>query len=114
MPLSGLLDDGLGPLEDYREQNRGGQGIITVRTTARNGRVVGIHQVQDPDELMLITDGGKLLRLLIRSIPTMGRNTQGVRLMDTAEEERIVSVARLAEREDDREDAPVQAGAQAS
>ena len=99
------------PLEDYREQSRGGQGIFTVKVTAKNGPVVGIEQVNDEDELMLITDAGKLLRLRISSIPTMGRNTQGVRLMDMGPEERIVAVARLAEPEDDRNGPPLEEGA---
>jgi DNA gyrase subunit A len=61
---------------------------------------VGILQVSDEDEIMLITDQGKLIRMKIDGIPTIGRNTQGVRLMDTAEDEHVVSVARLAEDED--------------
>jgi len=88
------------PLEDYRVQNRGGQGIITIRTTARNGDVVGVIQVLDDDQVMLITDGGQVLRCRVSSISTMGRATQGVRLMDLEAPEKIVSVARLAERED--------------
>ncbi len=89
------------PLEDYREQNRGGQGIITIKTTNRNGPVVGILQVTDDDEIMLISSGGKILRLRVDGIPTMGRNTQGVRLMEAEVEERVVSIARLAEDVDD-------------
>jgi DNA gyrase subunit A len=88
-------------LEEYREQNRGGQGIITIKTTDRNGPVLGTIQVRDDDEIMLITDKGKLLRVRVEGIPTMGRNTQGVRIMDIAVEERIVSAARIAEREDE-------------
>jgi DNA gyrase subunit A len=87
------------PLEDYRLQRRGGQGIITIRTTARNGPVVGVAQVVDDDEVMLITDGGKVLRCRVSGISTMGRATQGVRLMDLAPGEKLVSVARLAERD---------------
>jgi DNA gyrase subunit A len=85
------------PLEEYREQNRGGQGIITIKTTPRNGSVVGILQVDDEDEVMLITSGGKILRIHARSIPVMSRNTQGVRLMEANEGERVVSFARLAD-----------------
>ena len=95
-------------LEDYREQNRGGQGIITIKATRRNGQVAGILQVSDGDEIMLITDLGKIIRMKVDGIPTMGRNTQGVRLMDTAENERVVSVARLAE-EGEAEDEIVEA-----
>ena len=85
------------PLEDYRVQKRGGQGIITIRTSDRNGEVVGIAQVVDGDELMLITDGGKVLRCPVAGISTMGRATQGVRVMDLDREETLVSVERLAE-----------------
>ena len=66
------------PLEDYRVQNRGGQGIITIRTSERNGDVVGVVQVVDDDQVMLITDGGQVLRCRVSGISTMGRATQGV------------------------------------
>ncbi len=85
------------PLEDYRVQKRGGQGIITIRTTERNGEVLGIAQVTDDDEVMLITDGGKVLRCRVRGISSMGRVTQGVRVMDLADGEKLVSMARMAE-----------------
>jgi DNA gyrase subunit A len=88
------------PLEDYREQNRGGQGIITIKTTERNGKVVGILQVSDGDEIMLITNGGKMIRTRVGEIPTMSRNTQGVRLMEPSEGEVVVSVAKLAEEDE--------------
>jgi DNA gyrase subunit A len=85
------------PLEDYRLQRRGGMGIITIRTSARNGPVIGVAQVRDDDEVMLITDHGKVLRCRVSGISTMGRATQGVTLMDLAEGEKLVAVARLAE-----------------
>ncbi len=88
------------PLAEYREQNRGGQGIITIKTTDRNGLVVGILQIADEDEVMLVTDAGKVIRMRVSGIPTMGRNTQGVRVMETADGERVVSVARIAEAEE--------------
>jgi DNA gyrase subunit A len=94
------------PLDDYREQNRGGQGIITIKTTERNGRVVGILQVSDGDEIMLITNGGKMIRTRVAEIPTMSRNTQGVRLMEPSEGERVVSVAKLAEGDEEAEAEP--------
>ena len=84
-------------LEDYRVQRRGGQGIINIKTTARNGPVVGVTQVVDGDDVMLIPDGGKVLRCPVGGISTMGRATQGVRVMDLAETEKLVTVARLAE-----------------
>jgi DNA gyrase subunit A len=87
------------PLDDYRLQKRGGQGIITIRTSERNGPVIGVAQVTDEDEVMLITDGGKVLRCRVSGISTMGRATQGVTLMDLAEGEKLVSITRLAERD---------------
>ncbi len=87
------------PLEDYRLQKRGGQGIITIRTSERNGEVVGVTQVVDDDEVMLITDGGKVLRARVAGISTMGRATQGVRVMNLGQGEKLVSIARLAERD---------------
>jgi DNA gyrase subunit A len=85
------------PLDDYRVQNRGGQGIITIKTSSRNGRVVGLAQVVDDDQLMMITNAGKVLRCEARGISVMGRNTQGVRIMDLAAGETIVAVARMPE-----------------
>ena len=85
------------PLDEYRLQKRGGQGVITIRTTARNGKVMRAVQVVDDDEVMLITDGGKVLRCPVAGISTMGRATQGVRVMDLKTGESLVSMARLAE-----------------
>ena len=93
------------PLDDYRLQGRGGQGVITIRTSARNGKVVSVAQVLDDDEVMFITDGGKVLRARVAGISTMGRATQGVRLMNLDSEETLVSMAVLAERDEGEGDA---------
>ena len=85
------------PLEDYRTQNRGGQGIINIRANERNGSVVGIAQVFDDDDVMLITDGGKVLRCPVGGISSMGRATQGVRVMNLSNDEKLVSIARVTE-----------------
>jgi len=90
------------PLDDYRVQKRGGQGIITIKTTDRNGPVVGVAQVVDEDQLMLITNSGKVLRCAATGISVMGRNTQGVRIMDLGAGETLVSIARLAEGDEAR------------
>jgi len=90
-------------LDEYRVQSRGGVGIINIHATDRNGRVVGIAYVHDDDELMLITQQGKVLRMVARDIRTIGRATQGVRLIDMEPDDRVVSVARLAEGEEDEE-----------
>jgi DNA gyrase subunit A len=85
------------PLEAYRVQNRGGQGVITIRATARNGEVVGVAQVMSDDEVMLITNGGRVLRCKVKGISVMGRATQGVKLMERAPGEVLVAMARMAE-----------------
>ncbi len=87
-------------LDEYRLQSRGGKGIITIKTTERNGCVVDIKQVTDENDLMLITDQGKIIRMSVSGFGVIGRNTQGVRLMVTEEQERIVAVARLAEKDE--------------
>jgi DNA gyrase subunit A len=88
-------------LDEYRVQSRGGLGIINIHTTDRNGRVVGLASVRDEDELMLITQQGKILRMVMGDVRTIGRATQGVRLIGVDDDDRVVSIARLAEREAD-------------
>ena len=88
-------------LDEYRVQSRGGVGIINIQTSERNGRVVGMAAVHDEDEFMLITQQGKILRTVARDIRTIGRATQGVRLIEIDADDRVVSLARLAEREEE-------------
>ena len=75
-------------------------------TSERNGKVIGVLQVSDDDELMVITHQGKTLRMHARDIRTIGRATQGVTLIDTEGDDRAVSIARLAEREDENGESP--------
>lgn len=82
--------------EEYRVQSRGGKGIITIKTTERNGSVVSALQVRDSDEIMIMTSGGKLIRMKVKEISVIGRNTQGMRLISLDEGERVSSVARIA------------------
>ena len=91
-------------LDEYRAQSRGGIGIINIQTSDRNGAVVGIAHVTDDDELMLITQQGKILRMASKDIRTIGRATQGVRLIDIEGDDRAVSIARLAEPDADETD----------
>ena len=84
---------------EYRIQGRGGQGIITIKTTERNGDVVGMKEVSDDDEVMLITNQGTIIRMKIKGISVIGRNTQGVRLINVEKGEKVVGVAHLAEEE---------------
>ncbi len=90
-------------LGDYRVQSRGGIGIINIQTTDRNGAVIGVSLVTDDDEVMLITQQGKVIRMVIHGVRTIGRNTQGVRLIDIEGDDQAVSLARLAESEDDKD-----------
>jgi DNA gyrase subunit A len=94
-------------LEEYRVQGRGGQGIISIQTSARNGQVVGAVQVCDEDQIMLITNGGTLVRTPVKHVSLVGRNTQGVRLINLSNEEKLVGLERVIEDEDqDIEDLP--------
>jgi DNA gyrase subunit A len=91
-------------VEEYRVTSRGGKGIITMKTGEKTGRVVGVQQVTEDDQLMLVTNKGKIIRLRIADIRVIGRNTQGVHLIDVEDGERVVSLARVAEKEEDNGD----------
>ncbi len=86
---------------EYPVKGRGGYGVITIKTTERNGKVIGCRLVTDDEDLMLITNGGKVIRIPVKGIPTLGRNTQGVRLVKMDAGENVVAVESLAEREDE-------------
>jgi DNA gyrase subunit A len=89
------------PVNEYRVQGRGGKGIISVKTTERNGPAVGFLQVRGEDEIMVMAAQGKVLRCKVDDIREIGRNTQGVRLLDMdGDDDRVVAVVRLVERED--------------
>jgi DNA gyrase subunit A len=81
----------------YRRQTRAGKGLITVRITERNGPIVAVRQVSGDDDLMIVTDKGKIIRLRVNDIPTVGRITQGVKLIGVEHDERVVAAAPLAE-----------------
>ncbi len=87
-------------LDEYRLQSRGGVGIINIQTSDRNGKVAGIAYVHDDDEVMLISQQGMILRMKAGGIRTIGRATQGVRLIEMEEGDAVVSVAKMPERED--------------
>ena len=82
----------------YPQHNRGGKGVKGLHITGRNGPVVEILQVVEDDQIMLVTDGGKIMRIAVKGISVIGRVTQGVKLMDAEAEERVVSLAKVAER----------------
>ena len=83
--------------EEYRRQSRGGKGIITIKTSERNGPVVYSYQVNDSDQLMIITEHGKIIRFRVGDISVIGRNTKGVKLIDLGEGEKVVGVAKVME-----------------
>ena len=86
---------------DFPVKNRGGQGVIAIKVNGRNGRVVGAKEVEGTDGLMLITGGGRLVRIRISEIPVVGRNTQGVRLIRLGDDERLVSLGKVIEAGDE-------------
>jgi DNA gyrase subunit A len=103
-PIVTATENGYGkltPVEDHPVQGRGGQGVISIQTSERNGRVIGALQVSPDDELMLITSAGTLVRTPVAEISTMGRNTQGVRLIRLDESDRLVGLSRVEAMPDD-------------
>ena len=101
--LFAVTENGYGKrtsIDEYPVQKRGGKGVISIKTTERNGMVVGILLVEEDDDLMLMTDAGKVIRMQVNSISVISRNTQGVKLMGMDPEERVVGAARLAEKEE--------------
>jgi len=91
-------------LDEYRNQHRGGSGIITIKTTERNGSVVGIHLVDDNDDLMIITEKGKIIRIHCKDISVVSRNTQGVRLVKLEEGDKVSSVEPVVKDEDEEKE----------
>lgn len=88
-------------LEEYRGQNRGGVGVITIKTTERNGKVVGIRLVTDDQDLMLMTASGKTIRLPVKDVSVISRNTQGVRLVRMEAEDRLAAIANIVKENGD-------------
>ncbi len=88
-------------IEDFPVQGRGGQGVIAIQTSERNGHTVGAAQVGDDDEIMLISSNGTLIRTAVSDISIQGRNTQGVRLIRVGSEQRLVGLARIESIEED-------------
>jgi len=91
------------PVDDFPVQGRGGQGVIAIQTTDRNGRTVGAIPVGEDDEIMLISSNGTLVRTGVSDISIMGRNTQGVRLIRVESGQRLVGLARIESIEDEEE-----------
>jgi DNA gyrase subunit A len=82
---------------DYPVRNRGGKGVFTIKTSKRNGKAIGALQVVDDDEIMMITNGGKIIRTNMKNVRVIGRNTQGVNLFRLGAGEKVVGMDRMAE-----------------
>jgi len=96
--LLAITENGFGKrteLEEYRHQSRAGKGVITYKVTEKTGKVIGTRIVKDDDEIMLITNGGVVIRMFVKEISILGRSTQGVTLMRTSGEEKVVSIEKL-------------------
>jgi DNA gyrase subunit A len=83
------------PISEYPVHGRGGQGVISIQTSERNGPVVGAVQVVDEDEIMMITDGGTLVRNRVADVSQMGRNTQGVIMIRLSKLEKLIGIERI-------------------
>jgi len=91
-------------VDDYREQSRGGKGVITMKITPKTGKLISLKEVSDNDDLMIITEQGKVIRMQCKGIRTMGRNTQGVRIMRLGDEGKIAAITRVVNEDDDESD----------
>jgi len=97
-----VTERGLGKrsrIEDYPVQGRGGKGVISIKIIEKGGRAVGLMQVRDEDEVVMITSSGKLIRTLAGNISLHGRNTQGVKLMDVEGDDKIMSIGKIVEKD---------------
>ncbi|MNZ96978.1 DNA gyrase subunit A [compost metagenome] len=91
------------PVADYRIQNRGGKGIKTLNVTDKNGPIVSLKVVENDEDLMIMTASGTMIRTSMEGISTMGRNTQGVRLIHTRDDDTVATVTRVARSEENEE-----------
>ena len=93
-------------LDDYRQQRRGGLGLINIKTTSRNGKVVALKAVDDDDELMMITAKGMIIRTGLDDVRTIGRNTAGVRMIKLKAGDKLVAAERLITEDDEPSETP--------
>ncbi|MCP3899422.1 MAG: DNA gyrase subunit A, partial [Desulfobacteraceae bacterium] len=90
-------------VEEYRTQNRGGKGVFSIKTSARNGKMVSLLVVDDTEEIMMITDKGKLIRTPVKDMSIISRNTLGVKLINCDPKEKLIAVERVPEEQEDEE-----------
>ena len=100
--LLAITENGFGKrteLDEYRVQNRGGRGVITYKITQKTGNIVGIRMASEDEDVMLITNSGTIIRIKVKDVSILGRATQGVTLMRTNENEKVVSIETVAPEE---------------
>jgi DNA gyrase subunit A len=105
--LLAITENGYGkrtPLTEYRTQGRGGKGLITIRCSERNGRLIAIRNVWESDELMVITRTGVIIRIAVESVSQQGRNTQGVKIINLGAGDRVANIAKVENEDDDEND----------
>ncbi len=106
--LLAVSENGFGKrtsVNEYSRQKRGGQGVFTLKTGGRNGAMIGALQVLDEDQVMMMTDTGRLVRIRMNGVSVIGRNTQGVKLINCSTDENVIGAVRVAERQSDEEEA---------
>ncbi len=117
-PILTITENGFGKrtaLEEYPAKSRATKGVVSIKVSERNGKVVGAVQVEEQDEIMLITDNGTLVRTRVNEVSVIGRNTQGVRIIRTSETELVVALQRIDEiQSDDVIDGTVEEGTPAA
>ena len=99
-----ITENGFGKrteVEEYRQQGRSGKGVLTYKTTAKTGHIIGIKIVNDTDDIMLITDTGVIIRLNVADISILGRNTQGVTLMRTSDGGKVINIAKIPQEDEE-------------
>ncbi len=92
------------PVQQFPVKGRGGKGVISIKTSDRNGAQVGAIMVEDDDEIMLITDGGTLVRTRVADVSIMGRDTQGVTMIRLSRKEKLIGIARVESLDEEVED----------
>ena len=90
--------------EEYRKQSRGGKGILAMKLTEKTGEIISILPVTDKDDLMIITDKGQVIRTKISGISLLGRNTQGVRLINVKPDEKVIAIEKIVDPDEDTND----------
>jgi len=106
--LLAVSENGFGKrtsVDEYSRQKRGGQGVFTLKTGGRNGAMIGALQVGEADQVMMMTDTGRLVRIRMNGVSVIGRNTQGVKLINCSADENVIGAVRVAEHQTDEDEA---------